>query len=93
VLGAAGAGACACVLTAGLITLFVLLSSCRYETTASALAFTVYALARHPDKMQKLVQVRLFPSQSFLCGTSSLDCYIPWRLSSLEARSCSKEEG
>ena len=30
--------------------------SLRYETTASALAFTIYALARHPEKMQKLVQ-------------------------------------
>ena len=29
-----------------------------YETTASALAFTVYCLAKSPAKMDKLVKVR-----------------------------------
>jgi len=29
-----------------------------YETTASALAFTVYCLAANPDKCEKLLKVR-----------------------------------
>jgi cytochrome P450 len=31
-----------------------------YETTASALAFAIYTLAKHPDKTEKLVKVLLF---------------------------------
>ena len=32
-----------------------------YETTASALGFTIYNLAANPDKAAKLMQVRFFP--------------------------------
>ena len=29
----------------------------RYETTASALAFAVYCLAKNPDKLERLIKV------------------------------------
>lgn len=34
-----------------------------YETTASALSFTIYNLAAHPDKAAKLMQVSPPPTQ------------------------------
>lgn len=36
-----------------------------YETTASALAFTVHCLAANPDKCERLLQVRALAA--FLC--------------------------
>ena len=37
-----------------------------YETTASALGFTIYNLAANPDKATKLMQVRLGLADSLL---------------------------
>ena len=35
---------------------------------ASALAFTIYALAKHPEKTEKLIQVRSpYPAQARYC--------------------------
>lgn len=43
-----------------------------YETTASAISFTCYLLATHPDKLAKLLQARM--PALLMCWLSS-QCY------------------
>lgn len=43
-----------------------------YETTASALAFTIYSLAKHPEKTEKLIQVSEPVTKEDLLGSEAM---------------------
>ena len=55
-----------------------------YETTASALGFTIYNLAANPDKAAKLMKVpcpyqelpMIAPSQRHSCAAARVSCYL-----------------